>query len=206
MTGAAAWRPWPSWIFPTSILEQAKAAADAGCHVYMAKPIAVDVPGCLAIQSAAKLATEKKRCFLVDYQIPTEPANIEVANRIREGALGRLVHVLSYGFAGAWPDPPKGATIENRLRGGVWLSDIALGGDFIAYDIHIIDGVTWVMGKRPVRVCGSSHRYRLYLVVDCCEARHPPRGPRHTSPPPARWPQVAYRPARKVPAKKDDSY
>ena len=71
------------------------------------------------------------------------------------------MHVLSYGFAGAWPDPPKGATIENRLRGGVWLSDIAMGGDFIAYDIHIIDGVTWVMGKRPVRVCGSSRRCRL---------------------------------------------
>jgi len=52
-------------------------------------------------------------------------------------------------------------TIENRLRGGVWLSDIAMGGDFIAYDIHIIDDVTWVMRKRPVRVCGSSRRCRL---------------------------------------------
>jgi myo-inositol 2-dehydrogenase/D-chiro-inositol 1-dehydrogenase len=39
---------------------------DAGLHVYMAKPIAADVPGCLAIQEAAKTATGKQCCFLVD--------------------------------------------------------------------------------------------------------------------------------------------
>jgi myo-inositol 2-dehydrogenase/D-chiro-inositol 1-dehydrogenase len=33
--------------------EQAKTAVDAGCHVYIAKPVAVDVPGTLAIGAAA---------------------------------------------------------------------------------------------------------------------------------------------------------
>jgi predicted dehydrogenase len=60
-----------------------------------------------------------------------------------------------------WADPPKGPTIENRLRGGIWCSDIALAGDgIVAYDIHIIDGVTWVMGKRPVSACGRSRTCR----------------------------------------------
>jgi predicted dehydrogenase len=137
--------------------QQAEAAAAAGCHVYMAKPIAVDVPGCLRIAALGKQATEQKRCFLVDYQLPTEPANIEVANRIREGALGRLAYILSFSVTSVWPDPPKSATIEDRLRGGIWPSDIALGGDgIVAYDIHIIDGVTWVMGNRPVGACGRS--------------------------------------------------
>ncbi len=141
------------YFFP----EQATTAVEAGCHVYMAKPIAVDVPGCLAIEAAGKRATQKKRCFLVDYQLPTEPANIEVANRIREGALGRLAHILSFSLTSVWADPPKGPTIENRLRGGIWPSDIALAGDgIVAYDIHIIDGVVWVMGKRPVSACGRS--------------------------------------------------
>ena len=138
--------------------EQAKAAVEAGCHVYMAKPIAVDVPGCLAIEAAGKRATQKNRCFLVDYQIPTDPPNIEVANRIRDGALGPLghIHLLRPGLQ-AWADPPKGPTIESRLRGEIWLSDIALGGDdIVSYDIHIIDGVIWVMGKRPVAACGRS--------------------------------------------------
>jgi predicted dehydrogenase len=137
--------------------EQAKAAVEAGCHVYMAKPVATDVPGCLMHDASAKLATQKKLCFLVDYQLPHGPANIEVATRVRDGALGPLAHIVSYGFSGAWGDPAKGPNIEGRLRGGVWLSDIALGGDnIVSYDIHIIDGVTWLMGRRPIAACGRS--------------------------------------------------
>jgi hypothetical protein len=48
----------------------------------MAKPVAADVPGALRIEAAGKLATKKQRCFLVDYQLPTDPHNIEVAARI----------------------------------------------------------------------------------------------------------------------------
>ena len=55
-----------------------RAAVEAGLHVYMAKPVAVDVPGCLALEAAGKLATQKSGVFLVDYQMPTDPANIEV--------------------------------------------------------------------------------------------------------------------------------
>ncbi len=137
--------------------EQAKAAVEAGCHVYIAKPVAIDVPGCLTIQSAAQLATQKRRCFLVDYQLPTQPPNIEVANRIREGGLGRLAHILSYGLDSGGTPPPKGPTLESRFRGQTWTGDIALGGDVLLFfDIHIIDGVTWVTGKRPVAACGRS--------------------------------------------------
>ncbi len=141
------------YFFP----EQATAAVEAGCHVYMAKPVAIDVPGCLAIEAAGQRATQKNRCFLVDYQLPTDPPNIEVANRIRAGALGPLAHIHSFSQTTVWADPPKGPTIENRLRGWTWLSDIGLSGDgIVSYDIHIIDGVTWVMGKRPISACGRS--------------------------------------------------
>jgi predicted dehydrogenase len=34
--------------------EQAAAAVDAGCHVYVAKPIAVDVPGCHTIARSGR--------------------------------------------------------------------------------------------------------------------------------------------------------
>lgn len=141
--------------------EQATAAVQAGVHVYMAKPVATDVPGTLAIGAAGKLATEKKLAFLVDYQLPLAPSNIEVATRVRDGAIGSIAHIISYGFTGMWADPPKGQTIESRLRGGTWLSDIALGGDgVVAYDIHIIDAVQWLMGRRPVAACGFSRTCR----------------------------------------------
>ena len=138
--------------------EQAKAAVDAGLHVYMAKPIAVDVPGCLAIGAAAKQATQKNRCFLVDYQLPHDPACIEVAARVREGGLGKLAHVASFGISWqAWPDPALGKNIESRLRDEIWLSDTALSGDtIVSYDIHIIDGIVWTLGRRPASACGRS--------------------------------------------------
>jgi myo-inositol 2-dehydrogenase / D-chiro-inositol 1-dehydrogenase len=146
---------------PYFYAEQATAAVAAGLHVYMAKPVAVDVPGCLAVEAAYKAATAKQRCFLVDFQIPHDPANIEVATRVQAGALGRLTHLLSFGCVSAWNDPPKGPTIESRLKSGVWLSDIALGGDsIVSYDIHMIDGITWLMKKRPVGAYGRSRIVR----------------------------------------------
>jgi hypothetical protein len=57
----------PPCFFP----EHAKAAVEAGVHMYMAKPIAVDVPGCLAIQEAGRQANRKNRIFWVDYQMPS---------------------------------------------------------------------------------------------------------------------------------------
>ena len=147
--------------------EQAQAAVDAGCHVYIAKPIAVDVPGCLAIEKAAQQAAQKKRCFLVDYQLPTQQPNIEVAKRIREGAIGRVAHILSSGLIGGGTPPAKGPTLASRFRGQTWTGDIALGGDcLLFYDIHIIDGVTWVMGKRPVSAEGQSRICRAVANGD----------------------------------------
>ena len=144
------------YFFP----EQAAAAIDAGCHVYVAKPFAVDVPGVFAMQALAKKATEKKLCLLVDYQLPTDPANQEVRQRIRDGALGGLAHIYSGGTCGTLPDPKVGPTIENLFK-RAWYSHISLSGDLLLlYDIHIIDGITWVTGKRAVAASGYSRIVR----------------------------------------------
>ena len=140
--------------------EQAAAAVDAGCHVYMAKPFAVDVPAVFAQQALAKKATEKKLCFRVDYQLPTDEANQEVKQRIAENALGGLAHIYSGGTCGQLPDPPVGPTIENLFR-RAWYSHIALSGDLLLlYDIHIIDGITWAIGQRAVGASGYSRIVR----------------------------------------------
>ena len=142
---------------PYFIPEQAKAAVAAGCHVYTAKPVAVDVPGCLTIEAAGKQATAKQRVFLVDYQVPTDPHNVEVHKRIREGALGPLAQMATYGFSSGFSDPPKTKTLESRLRGLVWVNDIALGGDHVVnYDIHAIDPAVWVAGGRATVAAGAS--------------------------------------------------
>ena len=46
--------------------QQAADAVKAGVHVYLAKPIAVDVPGCQSIEASGKQARTQKLCYLID--------------------------------------------------------------------------------------------------------------------------------------------
>ena len=149
----------PPYFFP----QHAAAALDAGLHIYMAKPVAIDIPGTLAIKRLVERAKVEKRVFQADYQLPRDPVNVEVAKRIRAGALGRLQTIFSSGWAGGngYQDPPLEGTAENRLKDLVWCNDIALGGDYMVhYDVHILDAVVWALGKAPVAALGASAAFR----------------------------------------------
>ncbi len=152
--------------------DHGRAAIEAGCHVYAAKPVAIDVPGALKVQASGKLAAQKKLCYLVDYQMGTDPINIEVVKRIHEGGLGKLGHIDSLGFSPPWGEPPI-KTAEDRLRW--WPATTALSGDVITENtVHSINAVLWVVGRRPVsaigrtRVCRPNPRSdfrEVYLVT-----------------------------------------
>jgi predicted dehydrogenase len=142
---------------PYFFAQHARAAVEAGLHVYCAKPVATDVPGCNDIAKAARQSTAKNRVFLVDYQLPTDGANQEVLKKIRdpESGLGKIRRVSTAGSYGHFPDPARSVTLESRLQKLVWVNDIALGGDYIGnYDIHAIDAALWVLGERPVAATG----------------------------------------------------
>ncbi len=149
----------PPYFFPA----HAAAAVEAGLHVYMAKPVAIDVPGTRAIHALAQRATGAGLVFQADYQLPRDPVNVEVYKRVRAGALGKLQAVFSSGWAGGngYQDPPRGADPASRLKDLVWCNDVALGGDYLVhYDIHIIDAVVWALGKVPVSAMGLSAAFR----------------------------------------------
>jgi Predicted dehydrogenases and related proteins len=142
---------------PYFIPEHVTAAVDAGLHVYMAKPVAADVPGTLQVEAAGHRATQAKKCFLVDYQMPTDPINLEIASRIKNGALGKIARVVTTGQTGLQQDPPKTETIESRLQNLIWVNDVALSCDYLGnFDIHAIDAALWVLGQRPVVASGAS--------------------------------------------------
>jgi predicted dehydrogenase len=143
----------PPYFFP----QHARAAVDAGLHLYMAKPVAVDVWGCREIEAAAQRATTQQRVFLVDYQIPTHPQNTEVVRRIHAGEIGKVMSINSHYFAGLFPDPALTPTVESRFRGLVWCNDVALGGGYhVNACIHAIDGDLWIAGQRPISAMGYS--------------------------------------------------
>ncbi len=143
----------PPYFFP----EQVSAAVEAGMHVYMAKPVAVDVPGSLRILEAGKKAAQRQKCFRVDYQMPTDPVNLEVLGRLRAKGFGKISQVATVGIGSGFTDPPRTATMESRLRNLIWINDIAMGADNIGnFDIHAIDAALWVLGRRPVAAAGGS--------------------------------------------------
>jgi len=132
--------------------EQAAAAVEAGKHVYTAKPIAVDVPGCQSIAASGKQATEKKLVFLVDFQTRANEFYREAATRVHRGDIGKLVcGVAAYPCGVLGLKPP--ATPDDRLR--YWYCDKAIGGDFIVeQSIHALDVATWIFDAAPVAAMG----------------------------------------------------
>jgi predicted dehydrogenase len=120
----------------------------------------VDVPGCLAVEAAAR-GVAGKRGFLVDYQMPTDPSNSEVVRRIHEGQIGPVAALSSQYYAGSFSDPPHTDTIASRLRSLIWVNDDAIGGGYhVNACIHAIDAALWIAGSRPVSATGVSHRMR----------------------------------------------
>lgn len=142
---------------PYCFAEHVKAAVDAGCHIYLAKPLGCDVPGCLSIAESAKKATESKKVFLVDFQTRTDPYYQEAIKRLRNGDIGKAVLLNSIYTDEGFADPPKTKTIESRLRYLIWVNDVELGGGYLVNaGIHAIDVALWIAGGRPVSAMGSS--------------------------------------------------
>jgi predicted dehydrogenase len=153
----------PPYFFPS----HARAAVDAGCHVYMAKPVAVDVPGCLDILEAGRKATRTQKVFLVDFQTRTDPFHIEAIRRVREGMLGKVGLITPFYHDDCFPDPSKEKTIEPLLHRLAWCNDHALGGAYIVNcDIHALDVALWIAGEVPESAVGFSCRNRANAVHD----------------------------------------
>jgi len=146
--------------------EHVNAAVNAGCHVYLAKPVACDVPGCLAVSEAANKASQNKQVFLVDFQTRTNPFIIEAIKRTHDGLIGGLAMLSSFYTDEGFSDPPKTGNIESRLQRLTWVNDIALGGgQLVCAGIHAVDVALWIAGTHPVSAVGCS---RI--------ARHDPHG------------------------------
>lgn len=143
----------PPYCFPEHVAE----AVNNNCHVYLAKPVACDVPGCLSVLESGKNATKNNRVFLIDFQVPTEPFNIEVVKRCREGLIGEIGLLASIYTDEAFGDPPKTKTIESRFRNLIWVNDIELGaGMLVNAGIHAIDAALWLAQTNPTSCTGAS--------------------------------------------------
>jgi predicted dehydrogenase len=148
--------------------EQAAAAIDAGKHVYLAKPVAVDVPGCQTVAESGKKATEKKLCFQVDFQTRANKLYQDAVKAVHDGEIGKIVSVeANYQTGMVFENldqqlrkDPKNP--ELRLR--AWGVDRFLSGDVITeQNIHAIDVASWMLDAEPLRAYGTGGRKREYV-------------------------------------------
>ncbi len=143
----------PPYCFP----DHTEAAVEAGCHVYIAKPLGCDVPGCLRIAKMGQKAAANKKVFLADFQTRTDPFYIEGIKRIQAGEIGNIAMLSSEYNDESFSDPPKTATIESRLQNLIWVNDDELGGSYLVNaGIHAVDVALWIAASPPVSAMGCS--------------------------------------------------
>lgn len=155
----------PPYFHPDQV---AKIVA-ANKHVWLAKPVAVDAPGCQSILESSKKAAGKVN-FLVDFQTRNSPWFKEAAKRVHEGAIGEPVlgHVYYHAGRLGRKDQPGMTPDEARLRN--WVFDIVLSGDIIVeQNVHVLDVANWYMGAHPVKARGTCGRKARVDVGDCMD-------------------------------------
>lgn len=145
--------------------EQAAAAVAAGKHVYCAKPIAVDVPGCVSIEESGKRATAKGLVFLVDFQTRANAHYRKAVSLVHEGMIGTLSsgeanYFCGPTFTGMSETLRKNPTDpETQLR--AWGLSRELSGDCITeQNIHALDVACWIIGSDPLKAVGGGGECR----------------------------------------------
>lgn len=143
------------------------AAVDAGKHVYCEKPVGIDIR---QARQALEIAKRVKPTQSVDvgFQCRNAPPIAAAAERIKNGALGKIAVVSGNYYAPASEEKkhPGASPDEYRLRN--WLWDRALSGDILVeQNIHIIDLCNWMLRARPLKAHATGGRNVLKHYGDC---------------------------------------
>lgn len=144
--------------------QQFRAAIDAGKHVFMEKPVAVDPVGVRSVIETAGIADAKNLKVAVGTQARKMDHRIELAKRIKDGEIGDILAVKCIRTGGAMRDwglkerAPEMSDMEWQIRR--WLFHTWLSGDFIAeMHIHELDIVSWMLGDvEPEKLRGAGGR------------------------------------------------
>lgn len=135
-------------------------AVQAGKHVFMEKPVAVDAPGVRRVLAAGELAQSKGLAVQVGLQRRHEVRYRECIARLHEGAIGDPIFARAYwNAAGVWNRPRRKDQSELEYQLSNWYYFNWLSGDHIAEQhVHNLDVINWVMKGHPVEAQGQGGR------------------------------------------------
>ncbi len=136
------------------------AAVEAGKHIFMEKPVAVDAPGVRAVLAAAQEAKKKSLGVGVGLQRRHQKGYIETIQRLRDGAIGDIVTMRAYwNGGGVWVHPREQGQTEMQYQMRNWYYFNWLCGDHIVEQhIHNLDVINWLKDAYPVRGQGMGGR------------------------------------------------
>ncbi len=137
-----------------------KAAIEAGKHVFMEKPVAVDPTGVRTVIAAAELASQTGLNVVCGTQRRHQPCYLEVMKRIHDGQIGEIVAAQCYwNQEGLWVKQREAGWSEMEWQCRNWLYFTWLSGDHIVEQhVHNLDAVNWALQSTPLKAVGMGGR------------------------------------------------
>ncbi len=124
---------------PTALhVETALAAARAGCHLLLEKPVSHTLDG---LDTLAREAEARGLAVLVGYQYRFHPTLARVRAWAQDGAVGRLVSLQAY-----WGEYLPGWHPGEDFRAG-YSARADLGGGVVLTLSHPLDYLRWIAGE-----------------------------------------------------------
>lgn len=137
-----------------------EAAIAAGKHVFMEKPVAVDVAGALSVIASSERAAAGGLAIVAGTQRRHDPRYQETIRRLHDGAIGEVLSGRVYwNQGGLWMYPREDgwSDMEWQLRN--WLYFTWASGDHIVEQhVHNLDVANWVFGATPARALATGGR------------------------------------------------
>lgn len=137
-----------------------EAAINAGKHVFMEKPVAVDPVGVRKVVAASRLAAQRGLGVVSGTQRRHQAAYLQAMERVRRGDIGQIVAAQCYwNQEGLWVKQREAGWSDMERQCRNWLYFTWLSGDHICEQhIHNLDVVNWALQATPVKCMGMGGR------------------------------------------------
>lgn len=152
------------------------AAARAGIHSFLEKPVAVDAPGVRRVRSAAAEARKKGLSVIVGLEEHFDKSYQQFMTEISNGAIGKINKLNAIIRLTDLPRRRQRSALDKQLRRPItemdfqmrnWYPFAWLSGDMIVEMlVHKIDTCLWAVGGPPQSVRGRAER-REHTSSDC---------------------------------------
>ncbi|HEY5553209.1 MAG TPA: Gfo/Idh/MocA family oxidoreductase [Opitutaceae bacterium] len=138
------------------------AAIEAGKHIFIEKPVAVDAPGCRRVIELGELARAKHLAIVAGSQRRHQGNYLRNKAQIDAGAIGKILGgTVSWNgtVPWIWERKPEWDDREYLIRN--WVNFTEVSGDHIVEQhVHNVDVANWFIGRPPVSAIGFGGRAR----------------------------------------------